>query len=70
MRPTRAISTIAFNAATSLAALAACAGAPRPDTTLPASGGAREPARPPKVGATVYRPTLVGSGSTLTAHCL
>ena len=49
MRPTRAISTVAFVTATTLAGLTACGGAP--DTTLTASGAAQEPARPVKLGA-------------------
>jgi beta-xylosidase len=49
MRPTRAISTVAFVTATTLAGLTACGGAP--DTTLTASGAAHEPARPVKLGA-------------------
>jgi beta-xylosidase len=49
MRPTRAISTVAFVTATTLAGLTACGGAP--DTTLTTSGAAHEPARPVKLGA-------------------
>jgi beta-xylosidase len=51
MRPTRAIPTIALVAATSLAGLAACGGASRPDTTIAASSAAPEPGRPVTLGA-------------------
>jgi beta-xylosidase len=54
MRPTRAISTVAFVTATTLAGLTACGGAP--DATLTASDAARAPARPEKVGATAHVP--------------